>query len=180
MLGCFLFARRNKIRFLSLVDLSLPAVMLGQSIGRWGCLMAGCCYGKEVDADHPFGIAYPASEYSLIPMKLQNPDMENPVHFLHPTQIYNSINAFLIFLVLWLVLRQSKRRGLVTAVFLILYSITRSCLETFRGDFAERGNFGPLSTSQWISVFLGSLGLYLFFRSRKEQAKEAGPSRKKP
>ena len=55
-------------------------------------------------------------------------------------------------------------------VYLIVYSIMRFCLEFVRGD-AIRGGFLGLSTSQWISIVLLPLGIYLVFRKNKKYVK---------
>lgn len=169
VIGSYIFARRNKINFIDLCDLVTPGLMLGQAIGRWGCFMAGCCYGKEVNAEHPLGVAFPASKDSLIPQTLQNPDIAHPEHFLHPTQLYLSINGIVLWLILWFIFRKRTCRGQVTGFFLIFYAITRSALETFRGDMGERGSYGPLSTSQWVSVPILLLGLYLLVTCRSRR-----------
>jgi phosphatidylglycerol:prolipoprotein diacylglycerol transferase len=166
-LGGILFARKNKINILDLADLSMPAAMLGQAIGRWGCFMAGCCYGKEAGPEFPLGVPFPEVDGSLIPLHLQNTDPAHPEHFLHPTQIYMSVNALMLWLILWFVLRHRKHRGLVTGLFLVLYAVSRSSLEVLRGDYAERVFYGPLSTSQWTSVPILLFGLYLLFTCKK-------------
>lgn len=162
-----LFARRRGLKVLDLSDLSLPAAMLGQAIGRWGCFCAGCCYGKKVSPSCPLGVAFPADEHSLVPTVSQNPDPLHPTHFLHPTQIYMSLNAFILWLVLWFLLRKRKHRGVVTGAALVLYAVTRSVIELFRGDVAERVYYGPLSTSQWASVPVLLVGLWFIFTARK-------------
>ncbi|MHC4946562.1 MAG: prolipoprotein diacylglyceryl transferase [Planctomycetota bacterium] len=178
VLGSYIFARRNKIHFMDLCDLATPSLMLGQAIGRWGCFMAGCCYGREVGPDFPLGVAFPAKPDSLIPPALQNTDPAHAEHFLHPAQLYLSINGLIIWLLLWFVLRRRKCRGVVTGLFLVCYALSRSILETFRGDASERVFFGPLSTSQWVSVPILLLGIYLLATCRKrilvqEPAREA-------
>lgn len=165
-LGAYIFARRNKIHYLDLCDLGTPALMLGQGIGRWGCLMAGCCYGREVDAEFPLGIAFPAKTDSLIPVELQNIDMDQATHWLHPSQLYMAFNGLLLWIVLWIFLRRRKHRGLVTGLFLILYAASRSIIENFRGDVGERVFFGPLSTSQWVSVPVLLIGVALLLTCR--------------
>ena len=49
IIGAILYCRRKKIRFLQYFDLVMPSVALGQAFGRIGCLLAGCCYGRETD-----------------------------------------------------------------------------------------------------------------------------------
>jgi phosphatidylglycerol:prolipoprotein diacylglycerol transferase len=42
-LASFFFARRHDIDFFRLADLAMPAISLGQCLGRLGCFAAGCC-----------------------------------------------------------------------------------------------------------------------------------------
>jgi phosphatidylglycerol:prolipoprotein diacylglycerol transferase len=76
------------------------------------------------------------------------PDRSQPVH---PTQIYSSINAFLIFAVAWGYFPFRRRAGEVFGLLLTVYPITRILLEWVRVD--EAGVFGtPLTISQWVSL----------------------------
>lgn len=45
-------------------------------------------------------------------------------------------------------------------IYLIIYSIERFIFEFFRGDIA-RGVFMNVSTSQWISLILLPIGIYI-------------------
>lgn len=47
----------KKLPILATLDLFAPALLLGVSIGRVGCLMNGCCFGGPCDA--PWGIVFP-------------------------------------------------------------------------------------------------------------------------
>jgi phosphatidylglycerol:prolipoprotein diacylglycerol transferase len=57
MLGSFLFMIRNKMPVPATFDLMAPAMMLGLSIGRIGCLLNGCCFGGVTDIS--WGIVFP-------------------------------------------------------------------------------------------------------------------------
>ncbi|MBR4833839.1 MAG: prolipoprotein diacylglyceryl transferase [Thermoguttaceae bacterium] len=48
----------KKLPILATLDLFAPALLLGVSIGRIGCLMNGCCFGGPCDA--PWGVVFPA------------------------------------------------------------------------------------------------------------------------
>jgi phosphatidylglycerol:prolipoprotein diacylglycerol transferase len=105
--------KRRGLFLPEVLDLCAPYLALGQSIGRIGCFLNGCCYGKEVS----WGIYF-------------------PVHgaHLHPTQLYLSGGLFLIFLLLKLYQRSSSIPGLVFASYLILTSVLRFGVEFFRAD----------------------------------------------
>jgi phosphatidylglycerol:prolipoprotein diacylglycerol transferase len=57
MLGSLIFMIRNKMPVWATFDLMAPAMMLGLSIGRIGCLLNGCCYGGVTDV--AWGIVFP-------------------------------------------------------------------------------------------------------------------------
>ena len=129
----------------------MPSVALAQGFGRIGCLLAGCCYGKETS--DAFSITFHRSDFA-----------PNGVALV-PTQIYSSILDFLHYGLLLLILRSQKKDGETAAAYLIFYSAGRFVLEFFRGDLA-RGSVGVLSTSQFISVFTFLAGIVLLVQRK--------------
>ena len=155
-----LYMKKHELPAWAIADMGAPSIALGEAIGRWGCFAAGCCYGKETSGR--FHITF------TDPLAIARP-LNVP---LHPTQIYLSLNAFLIFLVLQWVYKRRTFDGEVFWLYVLLYSITRGILEIFRGDLVR--GFVPyigLSTSQFIGVLtaLASIGM-LFYLSRRSQA----------
>ncbi len=179
-LAGILFARRRKINVLDLADLSMPATLLGLTFGRWGCFMAGCCYGKIVDPGFPLGVAFPRIAHTLIPPVCQNADPAHPTCFLHPIQLYSSANAFILFLIVWFMLRRRTHRGVVTGAALVLYAVTRSIIELWRADTVERVYYFGLSTSQWFSIPILLAGLYLLVSSRRRPVPPVAAEKAKP
>jgi phosphatidylglycerol:prolipoprotein diacylglycerol transferase len=175
-----LFARIQKLPTLVLADIVVPSVALGQGLGRMGCVLAGCCWGRPSDAPLPAGL-------------LRIVDLDWPralsMRFVHtdtlcgmpgvplvPTQLLMSITCLGIFALLWGVLRHRPRQtGDLFAWYLVLYSSTRTFWELFRAD--PRGLYlgETLSTSQLISIPALALGLWLLLRRRAE-TKESGAS----
>ena len=149
VVGVVLYCRLKKLNCMSYFDLAVPSVALAQGFGRIGCLLAGCCYGRETDS--PFGIVFQTSEYAPNGIPLV------------PTQIISSALNFLHFIILIVFAKKYKKgEGQGAGLFFILYSAGRFVLEFFRGDM-ERGNVGVLSTSQFIAIFMVIFGLILFF-----------------
>lgn len=146
-LGGFLFCKFKKLSFLKYFDLAMPSVALAQGFGRIGCLLAGCCYGRETNAW--YGITFHSSD--LAPNNVS----------LVPTQIISSGLDFLLCIVLLIFARHKKANGQVGALYLMLYSVGRFILEYYRGDLI-RGSVGQLSTSQFIAIFLFVFGAALF------------------
>lgn len=129
-------ARRAKLPFLKLADYCMTALALGHGIGRFGCLMAGCCYGRHTDL--PWGI----------------PMAGDPSR--HPTQVYEAVlNLVLFGLLARFALPRVKdgrwRRGSALAFYVLGYAALRFAVEFLRGD--DRGAFAAgLSPSQWVAL----------------------------
>jgi len=142
------YLKRNQMPMWKTADLLAPSIALGQSIGRWGCFFAGCCYGKKTDV--AWGITF-TDPRSLAPLEIS----------LHPTQVYLSLNAVFIFIFLmWL----SKRKvfdGQILWSYGILYSIGRFLIEYFRGDDRGFPVEQVLSTSQFVGVFVFSFSAFM-------------------
>lgn len=142
----YLYCRIKKIEFLQYFDLIMPSIALAQAFGRIGCLLAGCCYGRETDS--AFHIVFHDSDFA--PNGVQ----------LVPTQVMSSLFNFANFFVLVFLAKKLKAKGQVAALYLFFYSIGRFFIEFFRND--PRGSVNVLSTSQFISLFILAGGLILF------------------
>ena len=154
------YARRYALPGWQTADVLAPGVAIGQSVGRLGCLAAGCCYGRA--ANLPWAVTFTDVDAA----RTVGTPLDTP---LHPSQIYESLATLLIFLVLiWLAPRK-KFAGQVVLSYLVLYSSARFVLEYFRGD-ASRGSVGPFSTSQAVALALVAGAAFLYPRARKKQA----------
>ncbi len=143
------YARRFALDGWTTADVLAPGVVLGQAIGRLGCLAAGCCHGRI--ASVPWAVTFKDPyAYREVGTPLDVP--------LHPTQVYESLACFAIFGVLLYLLPRRRFRGQVLAAYVALYSVARFLIEFYRGD-AVRGSvklFGGLQlyTSQLIALVL--------------------------
>jgi phosphatidylglycerol:prolipoprotein diacylglycerol transferase len=93
---------------------------------------------------------------------------------LHPTQAYESLATFLIFLVLVWMAARKRFHGQVVLVYVALYSTARFVIEFFRGD--PRGSVlgGVLSTSQLIALLLlVGVGLTLPYVMKSQRVRPA-------
>lgn len=154
ILAAAIYLKWKKCNFWNYFDIVLPSVAVAQGFGRIGCFLAGCCYGREMDSC--IGIAFTNSRFAPNHVKLI------------PTQLISSAGMFFIAVVLLWFLKRAKKPGQTGALYLILYSIGRFGVEFLRNDF--RGEIGPFSTSQFISVLILLVGIGLFFRKDKEDS----------
>jgi phosphatidylglycerol:prolipoprotein diacylglycerol transferase len=153
---------RKKLPAWTVADLAAPGIALGQAIGRVGCLSAGCCYGKPTSM--PWGVTF-TNQYAYNNVGV-------PLHIpLHPTQIYESIGAFCLFLLLMWRLHRKHIAGQILLEYLILYALLRFAIEFYRGDDRGFVLYGLLSTSQFIAILtiLGSAAVYYFLLRRSRE-----------
>ncbi len=160
-LGSLIFMRRNRLPIFPTLDMMAPSVMIGMAFGRVGCLMNGCCFGAVCDPS--YGIVFPIgspAHMQQVMLAQTTPEIVLPVY---PTQIYSSIAAALLCLLLLGFRRLTffqNRDGLVFAAFLLLLPIIRFHLEMLRND--EPPVFGTgLTISQVVSIGLFALGILL-------------------
>ena len=146
--------RRYALNLWTVADLMAPGIALGHVIGRLGCLLAGCCYGRPTSV--PWAITFTSPEAAA--------NVGTPLGIpLHPTQLYDA-GAELLILVLLLA---TERRGRPFAgrtfwLYMLLYAISRFVIEFYRGD--ERGIILGLSTSQFVSVVIAPLAILMLLR----------------
>ena len=153
---CVVIVYRRGLDGWLIADVTAPALVLGHAIGRWGCFASGCCYG--IPTTLPWGVTFTqerAHEYTGVPLD----------EVLHPTQLYLSLANLALFPILLMVATRKKFKGQVFLLYLILYSILRGWIESYRGD--PRGEIAGLSTSQAISIVTGLSAIALYvWRSR--------------
>jgi phosphatidylglycerol:prolipoprotein diacylglycerol transferase len=168
LVGIVLYTRRHRISTLGWADLAVVGMALGQSIGRWGNYFNQELYGGPTGL--PWGI-------TIDPVH-RLPDVAAFERF-HPAFLYESIWSFLSFLLLlWLARRKSERLlpGELLVIYLTLYAIGRTLLETVRLDSRTVSLFGldlPLAVATVVSIGMAAAGI-LFVVIRR--ARRAGPA----
>ncbi len=142
-------------RTTDIAALSLP---LGQFFGRLGCFSAGCCYGKSCDL--PWAVTF------------TNPDTLAPMGIpLHPTQLYHAISNLSIFIFLWFFRKRKKFSGQLFWLYVMLYAVSRSFIEIFRGDFRGEPIFGVLSVAQTVGIIMALVAIIMMIILRKQTGK---------
>ncbi len=166
-LGFIAFCRARKLSMPDVADAFTPSVFLGIGFGRIGCLLNGCCFGDRCEL--PWGIAF---AQGTVPFKILAergfiaPDALFTMP-LHPTQIYSSIDGFVIAIITAVLFAERRWKGEVFGWGCVMYSVTRFLMEFLRGD--EMGQFGTsLTISQWYSLGIAVLGgIVLVWQGRR-------------
>lgn len=171
---CIHQLRKHRLPLWTSADLFAPGIALGYMVGRLGCLLAGCCYGRPTDVSWAITFTDP----------MANLNVGTPLNVpLHPTQIYESAAGLVILLALLAIERRGRAfAGRTFWLFVLFYSVSRFFIEFYRGD--DRGMpFDAISTSQLISLILLPLSLFmLWYLSRPSEPRAAATDarRKKP
>ncbi len=156
-LAAIITTQWKKMPLWKTADVLAPSIALGSAIGRVGCLLNGCCYGRPTNL--PWAIRFPADHATGgVPV--------------HPTEIYDALlNLGLYGLLAWL-FRHKKFDGQVFATYLMCYAVTRSFGEMFRGDYDTAHLHSGLTPAQLVSVPIFFAGLALaVVQSRRVAAK---------
>jgi len=163
------YIRRAGLPLWTTCDVFAPGIALGHVIGRFGCLFAGCCYGKPTSM--PWGITF------TDPFAAANVGTPLGVP-LHPTQLYEAGAEFIILMVLLATERRGRPfPGRTFWLYMLLYAASRFAIEFYRGD--PRGSVGIFSTSQFISVVLAPLAVVMLVYLARTQAPEPKTARKR-
>ncbi|MBN1840990.1 MAG: prolipoprotein diacylglyceryl transferase [Deltaproteobacteria bacterium] len=146
VMTALLYVRKKGLPVWKTADIIAPSIAFGQFVGRLGCFSAGCCYGKPSSLAWAVTFTHPES---LAPIGIA----------LHPTQLYSSLNGLVIFGLLTGLTRVKRFQGQIFWTYVLLYSVTRSIIEFFRGD--DRGILlgGMVSISQLIGVITAAIAV---------------------
>ena len=153
--------RRYQLSMWVTADLMAPGIALGHVVGRLGCLLAGCCYGRSTGVPWAITFTDPIAAVN-VGTPLQIP--------LHPTQLYDAGAELIILIVLLLTERRGRPfPGRTFWMYMLLYAVSRFAIEFYRG--APRGGAFGLSTSQLVSIVIVPVGLLML---RRLSARTAG------
>jgi phosphatidylglycerol:prolipoprotein diacylglycerol transferase len=147
--ACLIYIWKNRLPLWKFADTLAPSIALGYVPGRLGCLMNGCCYGRETTL--PWAIHFP-------------PDHVTHGIGVHPTQIYDMLLSALLYAGLAWLYRRKKFDGQVFAAYLISYAVLRSIVEHFRGDYPTRYLGGVATPAQLIGGAILITGLVLYWK----------------
>jgi phosphatidylglycerol:prolipoprotein diacylglycerol transferase len=160
--------QKNKLPVWKVADILAVPFAFGIAIGRMGCFLNGCCYGK-ISFAH--GVCFPAKDNpaafaqqvldGLIP---SGAAFSLPVL---PTQLYEALACLAIFfLLLWLE-REKHFAGFSFWTFILFYSLSRFVIENLR-YYDSNFIFGALTVSQIISIVLIAISTLALIRGSRK------------
>ncbi len=188
-LFCYLYGRAKGVAFTAFFDVLGPYMPLGHAMGRLGCFLNGCCYGK-IAPELPWAVSFP---------RIPGDPSETPTGSLpyldhlqrglvaitdlwslpvHPSQLY-SLGLLLLFSAGLLLCRRYWRpfQGIMIPLYFMGYGVGRFVLEFFRGDAAVT-HFGGLLTNQQVFSFVFvavGVGSFIYLHRNRERFRPAEP-----
>lgn len=162
IIACLIYMRRQKIPFYSVADCAMPMVAVGLGLGRLGNFINGELWGKVTNL--PWGMVFP--DAGPLPR--------------HPTQLYELFFEGIVLGVLsYILLKKTKKEGLVFWSFIGLYGIFRFLIEFIRVPddleiYDKIGYFlGFMTIGQILSVIMiiaAAIGIWTLYRKKPEVA----------
>lgn len=150
LIGWLFMVRRALPDKWSVGDYATPSLLIGVLIGRIGCFLGGCCYGRATDV--PWAVTFPHGHAAAgIPV--------------HPVQLYDAAFGLIGLVAVALLYNRRRFGGEALCAFFFCYAIYRFSTELFRAD-ADRGVWlgGSLSTSQLVALATVPVSLYAWRR----------------
>jgi phosphatidylglycerol:prolipoprotein diacylglycerol transferase len=166
--------RWRKLDFWMYADAAGPALLIAQSIGRWGNFINQELYGGPTTL--PWGILI-SPENRLGIYRALPPDTR-----FHPTFLYESLWLLIGFILLVILnsrFRDKWRSGTIFGLFLIWWGGGRAWIELFRPDQPKIGT-SSISYSMVLALLLALSGvLVLLYRYNKLPIGEEAKRRRK-
>ncbi len=160
ILICIYFiSKHKKVKYYEISDSLLLALPLIHAIGRIGNFFNYELYGKPTNL--PWGI--------FIPLQYRDPRYTAYSHF-HPVFLYESILNITNFVILLILNKKTKAKGIVTGAYLINYAIIRLVINTLRID--KELLFG-IETSNLLSVIFLFIGIIIIMKQAKNKTRLA-------
>lgn len=146
------YIRSRRLHWLGVLDQFIPFGALGHAIGRIGCFLNGCCYGKP--ADSWCGVLFPGMS-----------------HRVFPTQLFEAFGLCLLFILLRKLQTPAllRKPGRVFGSYLVGYGLLRFIAEYTRGD--QQAFIAGMTLQQVISLALILAGTVLVFQSQRRENK---------
>lgn len=171
-----LFARKNKLKFLQVLDFVAPLVPLGLASGRIGNFINGELWGRVTQPNQFWAMGFPQAkqeDMNLAQAVPQYAEWLTQYGMLprHPSQLYQfALEGLSLFVLVWLFSKKSRPTGQVSALFLGGYGVFRFIAEFARQPDDHLGLLTlGLSMGQWLSmpmIVLGVIG-FVYFGKKK-------------
>ena len=153
----YFYTKKKQLNLLELMDIFVPALVLGQTIGRWGNFFNQEAFGSVTNFSTLKNLHIP--NFIIDGMYI-----EHSYH--HPTFFYESLGCLIIFIIVMIIRNlKSTKDGIVTGIYFVSYGIIRFLIEGLRQDSLM---FFNLKVAQIVSIIMVIVGIYLMIRPHSQ------------
>lgn len=173
----WIYIHYKKLRFVRFADVAGIAIAAGYSVGRTGCWAVGDDYGRPWSG--PLAVMFPRgappttagqlAEYGFPIPAGATPDT---IVAVHPTQLYETVLGFLMFLIVWRFRDHKHAEGWLFGVYCVVAGIERFIIEFFRAK--DDRFFGPLTAAQVIGLTITAIGVVIMIARNKTSTERPG------
>ncbi len=166
-LTVFIISRIKKNNFFAMADFIAPAVMLAQSIGRWGNFVNGEAHGTVTSLPWRMGVI---STYAT-----EAPDVSSFLCY-HPTFLYESLWNVIGFILINVFYKKHRFNGEVFAWYVAWYGFGRGFIELLRTDSLMLGSFRVSSLLGFVSFAVALTAIIVVPIVMKKKSAETAAS----
>lgn len=195
-----IYSKIKKIDFYLFADTCVPALLIGQVIGRWGNFFNREAFGsyydglfsmlldiRDVHSDYRKPVEILMSQYGGNPQALEKiMEIRNNTLLIdgatyiqvHPTFLYESVWNFAIFLIMIIYSKHKKFDGEIALIYFTGYGLGRFWIEGLRTDQLFLFNT-QIAASQLLSALLVIVGIGLLIYNYSKLNKLPNKRKKK-
>ena len=173
LIAVTILLKKQNLSWLLFADLVAPVLILGSCIGRIGCFLVGDDYG--LPSKLPWAVSFidglpptTTQSFQYYYPWIDLSGFEPGLITVHPTQIYEVIITFILFVFLWKKRKNIETTGNLFFIYLILYGIERFMIEFLRTN--PKYLFSFFSGAQIICLIMIMIGVYFYLNPVQNSA----------
>lgn len=158
LLGIFIACKHKKVAMFDVVDLVIPALLIGQAIGRWGNFMNEELFGVQ--------ITNPALQWMPFAVYIHNPGGGLEPGWYAASFFYESVMNLAMGILMLLLVKQNKYKpSELSFIYLAWYGLLRGILEFIKVGAFQLG--GKVGGAQVFSFCMAAAGFIMVILIRK-------------
>ena len=188
IVGIYLYAKKQNLKFLWVIDRAVVASALGTFCVRLGNFFNSEIVGKQVDESFIFATKFIRdgigkgqamsitkektvnAAYNALENKPEFSEYLSNIPYKHPAQLYEGISYIIMFGILYFIYWKTDKKskpGFLFGVFLVLLWGIRFLIEFVKERQNELDESFTLAIGQMLSIPFIIIGLYFMFRKTK-------------
>lgn len=154
-------------------DTLAVGVPLGHALGRIGCFLNGCCWGRTCAL--PWGVTFPVDSEVFRHQLSQAPMLMKPLP-VHPTQLYEAAGLLFLCALMWWWFNKGTFKHRLMWMYVVLYGTLRFGVEIVRDD-EPHWIFSRFTNAQGVAMVMIIVGAIALYLTQPKEKTVAAPSR---